>query len=249
MNLAKRYLIGINNVLFCIRHGYFQYIMLRAAPSLYGVYLKIRYKDEIYAYAHIQKIIYQVLSARDPKVACVGSFDEHENYNYEEYLLKYFKGDRGLALDFGCGMGRMIRRMGRIFERVDGVDISEHNLKCAMEYCSESIQQPNLYLSNGIIFPQIEDNTYDIAYSTIAVQHIPVHSTRMLILSELYRILKPGSHLAIQMTYIDNIRNHQKYIDSAADMKPKTGIAAWHENATWAMTTNSGYDVIIDTRL
>ena len=55
---------------------------------------------------------------------CVGEFDAHESYPYEDYLLEEYSGPRGIALDFACGMGRMMSRFKPLFDVVDGVDLS-----------------------------------------------------------------------------------------------------------------------------
>ena len=64
----------------------------------------------------------------DAKNLCVGNFEVHEAYPYEEHLLQHFEGKSGVALDFACGIGRMMKRMLGHFDVVDGVDISEENL-------------------------------------------------------------------------------------------------------------------------
>ena len=46
---------------------------------------------------------------------CVGNWQAHEKYPYEKYLLEHYKGENFKALDFGCGIGRMIKRMLNVF--------------------------------------------------------------------------------------------------------------------------------------
>lgn len=226
-----------------------KYILLRLFPRFYRFIAELYFKgDKSASYTHMQEVTYEVLSWRDAKSECVGSFEEHEAYPYEDLLLKKYNGEFKKALDFGCGMGRMIKRFSSIFEGVDGIDISENNLKLAREYCQSMKTKPNLYKTDGMYFNNINDETYDFIYSTIAMEHIAPYSVRLKILEEMYRTLKKSGSISIQMCYIDDIKNHYKYIENAAKKKPETGIAEWREDATWAARTNSHYDVKLDKK-
>lgn len=238
----------LTNILYILKTFSFQYGCLRCFPNLYRLMLKVCLREDVTVYAHIQKVIYTYLSRKDSKKLCVGSYAEHENYPYEDHLTHHFTGEKGLALDFGCGPGRMIKRMARLFGRVDGVDISKTNLDLAREYSGQLAQEPKLYESDGLVFNGVSSNNYDFVYSTIAMQHIALHDTRMIILKEMHRILKPNGCLAIQMTFTDDITKHYKYDKMAYEAKSPTGIACWRDNPYWATTTNSGYDVLIDSR-
>lgn len=196
----------------------------------------------------MQKITYDVLSSRDPKIYCVGSYDEHQKYPYEQYLLENYNSEYKYALDFGCGIGRMIKRMNLFFDRVDGIDISEINLKYAKNYCGDCKNKPLLFLTEGMKFDAINSSRYNFVYSTIAMQHIAVHAVRVSILSEMFRVLVDGGSIAIQMTYIDDIHKHPKYNRISSKVKPLRGVASWSDNAVWAMTTNSGYDTVLDKK-
>ena len=81
-------------------------------------------------YTLMQKSFYddETISPED----VVGSYGWHEKFPYESQLL-FKRGDMRfplfestkdkIALDFGCGPGRMVLRMSPLFERVDGVDL------------------------------------------------------------------------------------------------------------------------------
>lgn len=73
----------------------------------------------------------------DAKNLCVGAFKDHEAYPYEEYLLEKYAGETGHALDFGCGIGRMMKRMFDVFAYIDSADLIQENLDYARRYLSE----------------------------------------------------------------------------------------------------------------
>lgn len=132
----------------------------------------------------------------------VGNFGWHQVFPYEKYLLEGFDIQPGqLALDFGCGPGRMIPRMSKFFERVDGVDLSSYALSLAKERCPDS----KFYLSSGMDVGDAPKDTYDFIYSTIAIQHIPCHTIRTNIFKGLWNTLKSGGKISVQMAYVPNI--------------------------------------------
>lgn len=165
----------------------------------------------------------------DSKNLCVGEFEAHQNYPYEKYLLEHFNGDSGTALDFACGMGRMMARMLTHFKTVDGVDLNQSNLDYADTYLHDldiNKKRYNLYLSNGIGVTGI-NKEYDFIYSTIALQHICVYEIRLAIFRDLFSYLKSGGSCCFQMGYgWDN------------------GIH-WFSNNFTARSTNAGSDVCI----
>ena len=165
----------------------------------------------------------------DSKNLCVGAFDEHQAYAYEEYLLDHFDGQYGVALDFACGMGRMIGRMRKHFDIVDGVDLSANNLEYAKEYlveCGVDSEKYSLFLSDGVSVKGI-NKKYDFIYSTIALQHICVHKIRSQIFKDLYGLLNDDGSCCFQMGFgWDN------------------GIH-WFDDYYVARSTNAGTDVTI----
>lgn len=140
------------------------------------------------------------LSNRDP---VVGSFDQHNNWSdYDHYLFKSVEVSGKHALEFGCGPGRNIVKFSSSFKQIDGVDISSLNLENAKLWCeSNNVKPGNLYKNNGIDLSEIGSNIYDIVFSTICMQHICVHSVRVGLMKEFFRVLKSGGHFCAQMGY------------------------------------------------
>ena len=168
----------------------------------------------------------------DAKQLCVGMFDRHEKYPYEKYLLERYDQRRDRALDFACGMGRMINRMLRCFDHVDGVDLNAANLDYAVQYLSGNNWPPDkyrLYQSNGTGI-NLTAGDYSFIYSTIALQHIAVYTIRRKILEDIYRLLRAGGQSCLQMGFGWNNGVH------------------WFDNCYTARSTNAGCDVTIPDR-
>jgi SAM-dependent methyltransferase len=90
------------------------------------------------------------------------------------------------------------------FVRIDGVDISRQNLSNAQRFLSTEIppgKMPRLFLTGGSDTGEAPENTYDFCFSTICFQHICVWKIRYAILSSLFRVLRPGGRVSIQMGF------------------------------------------------
>lgn len=183
-------------------------------------------------YNKMQKRVYAgaTMSFQDAKDLCVACFDDHEKYPYEKHLLEKFDGKLKYALDFGCGMGRMMNRMLHHFEFVHGIDLMESNLKYASRYLLEhGWPEKNfcLFQSDGLGCKVQNGIEYDFIYSTICLQHIPVYEIRRKIISDIFSITKKGGQCCLQMVFgLDN-------------------GTYWFDNVYGAYSTNGGHDVSI----
>lgn len=139
-------------------------------------------------------------------------------FDWEKYLLN-FVGDesrpilrgKGVALDFGCGPGRMISRLNPRFERIDGVDISARLLNIARKECPKS----NFYITKGNDLGGAPKNHYDYIYSTLCFQHIASRSIRNDILKSISEHLKETGVCVIQTAFADEYEGtqHAKYTE------------------------------------
>jgi ubiquinone/menaquinone biosynthesis C-methylase UbiE len=169
------------------------------------------------------------LEFKDP---VVGSYDAHNEWeDYDTYLFKDFDTTDLIALDYGCGPGRNIIKFHNRFKRIDGVDISDINLKKSkINLQHNNIPIPNLYHTSGDNLSMIEDSVYDVMFAVICFQHICVHEIRFNILKEAYRVLKPGGKLCFQMGY---------------GGKENIPTAKYYDNVYEAASTNGHADVSI----
>lgn len=105
--------------------------------------------------------------------------------------------DRRLALDFGCGVGRVTQALAEHFDRVVGVDISETMVRLAGRLNQHGtrvryVLNPSADLS---VFPSDE---FSFIYTNIVLQHIPPPAAWKY-LREFWRILAPGGLLIFQL--------------------------------------------------
>ena len=80
---------------------------------------------------------------------------------------------RGVCLEFGCGVGRMTRHLAARFDRVIGVDISEGNLtQCRNMLIENHIENVEL-----ILLKKAQDinkiGHFDVLFSVMVLQHNP----------------------------------------------------------------------------
>lgn len=82
-----------------------------------------------------------------------------------------YPSGRQIALDFGCGIGRLTRALTKYFDKVYGVDISATMISKAKELNTDFPQCE--FIKNDEadlkIFP---DQYFDLIYSNIVLQHI-----------------------------------------------------------------------------
>jgi ubiquinone/menaquinone biosynthesis C-methylase UbiE len=107
------------------------------------------------------------------------------------------------VLEFGCGMGRLIKVPGEKGFQCHGVDISETQVELARRYLTESNYHFHTVRDNRI---PVSENSMDYVYSFAVLQHIRKLSDFNLALDELCRVLKPGGTLKIQLPTIEGNR-------------------------------------------
>ena len=76
------------------------------------------------------------------------------------------------ALEFGCGVGRLVIPLAKIAKRVTGIDVSESMINEAKRNC-ESRKINNVFLTKTDDSLSLLANNYDFMLSFIVFQHIP----------------------------------------------------------------------------
>lgn len=102
--------------------------------------------------------------------------------------------DWKLALDFGCGIGRLTRAMAAHFERCIGLDISEEMIARAREINPAC----EFVVNNDTTLPFASDH-FDLIYSKYVLQHLPEKEHVFAYIAEFVRTLKPGGLLVFQV--------------------------------------------------
>ena len=105
--------------------------------------------------------------------------------------------ERGLALDFGCGVGRLSAALAGRLEEVVSVDISPSMIAEAQRLgrCGPNVtfvlnERPDLLFQ--------ADSSVDLVYSSLVLQHLP-RELAAGYLREFARVLKPGATAIIQV--------------------------------------------------
>jgi SAM-dependent methyltransferase len=105
---------------------------------------------------------------------------------------------RESVLDFGCGVGRLSRELGRRFERYVGVDISAGMVERARMLNSE-LENCTFVVNDRPDLARFGDGEFDAVVSFIVLQHIPARDLIRRYIAELARVLAPGGLIAFQL--------------------------------------------------
>ena len=104
---------------------------------------------------------------------------------------------KGDALDFGCGVGRLVLPLARRFDRVVGVDVSE-------AYIAEASRNAAREGLANISFVQsldgLEGRQFDLVHSYIVFNHIPWTRGKILI-GQLFALLRESGVMALQVLH------------------------------------------------
>ncbi|GAA3758578.1 2-polyprenyl-3-methyl-5-hydroxy-6-metoxy-1,4-benzoquinol methylase [Spinactinospora alkalitolerans] len=101
---------------------------------------------------------------------------------------------RGRALDFGCGAGRLSTALTAHFDEVVGVDISEPMLAAARRL--DRTGRVRYVHNTAADLTCLEEGSFDLVYTNLVLQHMPPAPTRNY-LRELVRVARPGGALVI----------------------------------------------------
>ena len=102
------------------------------------------------------------------------------------------------VLEIGCGLGRILIPMSKIFGEIIGIDVSKKMIAQAKKF-TENISNCNVFENNGSdlgIFPK---NYFDFCYSFIVFQHVPQKEIVVNYIKEVSRVLKSGGIFRFQV--------------------------------------------------
>ena len=110
-----------------------------------------------------------------------------------------------IALDYGCGVGRVLVPLAAACESVVGIDVSETMLREAAQEC-ERKGIANVRLLRPEEMHALAAGSIDLVHAWIVFQHMHPRQGKA-ILPELMRLLAPRGVAVLQFTYSDK---HQK---------------------------------------
>ena len=104
-----------------------------------------------------------------------------------------------MALDFGCGVGRLTFALAKVFRFVIGCDISEPHLEIARDNaCQFGINNVHFIKSSENLLDRLSPESFDFIYSRLVLQHIPPILSKAYI-RQFTSLLKAGGHMLIQL--------------------------------------------------
>jgi 2-polyprenyl-3-methyl-5-hydroxy-6-metoxy-1,4-benzoquinol methylase len=105
--------------------------------------------------------------------------------------------ERGRALDFGCGVGRLTQALGDRFDRCDGVDIAGSMIDQARRVNRHGVRV-NYHVHTSSDLSLFADQTFDFVLSLLVLQHMePRYAKRYI--AEFIRVLKRGGVAVFQV--------------------------------------------------
>lgn len=134
--------------------------------------------------------------------------DPEEFWVWGEKLVDRFLSESGIAfsgnetvLEIGCGIGRMTAPLSERFARVIGVDVSPRMIEQARANLSEK-DNVELHAGSGADLAFCGDESVDLVFSYITLQHIPDVNIVMNYIREAGRVLRDGGHFYFQVNHM-----------------------------------------------
>jgi SAM-dependent methyltransferase len=156
--------------------------------------------------------VWETLGREDPLWAVLSHPDKRkQRWNADEFLatgvaeiasrLEMLRRHgyplrRALALDFGCGAGRLSRALAQGFERVLGVDVSASMIDVARTLNAD-VGGIEFRCNPSARLEGVADASVDFVFSHIVLQHIPADLAAGYV-EEFFRVLAPGGAAVFQ---------------------------------------------------
>jgi ubiquinone/menaquinone biosynthesis C-methylase UbiE len=115
--------------------------------------------------------------------------------HWQHYGLK-----AGICLEIGCGAGRITKQLGKYFQHVTGLDVSQDQLDYARGHISAS--NVSLTISDGTRLP-VADRSCDAVFSAHVFQHFESQHDAFLVFREIHRALVDGGTVMIHLPLYD----------------------------------------------
>jgi SAM-dependent methyltransferase len=127
------------------------------------------------------------------------AFDESGRRDVEHFFagLDHLLTPSTVALDIGCGIGRMDRHVAGRVGRLTGLDVSKEMVSRARERLSE-LSNVEFIEGDGYSLDKVPSASIDLVFSHIVFQHIPRKVT-LGYFTEVFRVLAPGGSFVFQV--------------------------------------------------
>ncbi len=111
---------------------------------------------------------------------------------------------REVALEIGCGLGRICAALSEHFDRVIGVDVDEEMLRQARELVASD--RIDFRLGDGVGLRPVEDDSVDFVTSFTVLQHMPSRELVLDYVREAARVVRPGGVVGLQWNNLPHPR-------------------------------------------
>lgn len=105
--------------------------------------------------------------------------------------------DRGICLDFGCGVGRLTRPLSEYFTHTVGVDVAQSMIGRARRYRQPG-ERCEFVVNRDPDLRQFQRSTFDVVHSCLVLQHVPPEIALHYV-GEFFRVCKPGGLVVFQL--------------------------------------------------
>jgi SAM-dependent methyltransferase len=103
-----------------------------------------------------------------------------------------------VAVEIGCGVGRMTARLAELARTVIATDVSAEMIAHARRNLADRSNVEWVVVPGDGSLP-LETASVDVVFSYIVLQHVPTAQAQLRYLQESIRVLRPGGRLAIQV--------------------------------------------------
>lgn len=103
-----------------------------------------------------------------------------------------------VAVDIGCGIGRLSKALAKRFDRVEARDVSTRMVALARERL-EPLGNVNVGEVPGDGSLDLADASADLVFSLQVFQHIPLRTVTLRYIAEAGRVLEPGGAFVFQL--------------------------------------------------
>jgi SAM-dependent methyltransferase len=105
----------------------------------------------------------------------------------------------GVALEIGCGLGRLTRVLAARSREVLALDVSDEMLARARQH-NPHLTNVRWILGDGVSLAKIPAASVDACVSVVVLQHIPDPEVTLGYVREVGRVLRPGGWAALQVS-------------------------------------------------
>ena len=133
-------------------------------------------------------------------------------------------GPSTVALEIGCGVGRMMKAAAERFDRVVGIDVSRLAIDKARELVGPTPRM-DLVVGSGVDLSPVDSNSVDFAwsYASLACMPVPVIASYLV---EMKRVLKPTGMARVQVYLGQEMLVHERDTLHLRSFTPDNFVAA-----------------------